>query len=117
MNLSTTESAGVLIVHIHAKALDAGTARDFKGSVARLLTPGSKIAFDLARVDFVDSTGLGMLVSCLRECQASGGDIRLYGLTKPVRTLFEMVRMHKVFEIFATADEVVNSYLGEEQKQ
>jgi anti-sigma B factor antagonist len=116
MNLSTTESAGVLIVHVHAKALDAGTARDFKSSVTRLLTPGSKVVFDLAKVDFVDSTGLGMLVSCLREAQASGGDIRLYGLTKPVRTLFEMVRMHKVFDIYSTADEVVQSYTAQTQK-
>jgi anti-sigma B factor antagonist len=108
--LSTSEMQGVMIAQLQGKALDASNSREFKSAVAPLLNPNTKLVLDLHKVDFVDSTGLGALVSCLRQAHSFDGEIKLCGLTKPVRALFELVRMHRVFEIFNNSDEAVSSY-------
>ena len=51
-----------------------------------------------------------MLLSCLRQVHNTGGDLKLCGMNKAVRALFELVRMHRVFEIFASREEASRSY-------
>lgn len=110
MTISTEQINGVMVAKVRGKALDASNARDFKSATTALLVPRVKLVLDLETIDFIDSTGLGALVSCLREAHGSEGEIKLCGLTKRVRALFELVRMHRVFEIFNNPLEAVNSY-------
>jgi anti-sigma B factor antagonist len=110
MQVLSSESDGVQIVHIGSKVIDAGTARLFKSAIKPLLAEGGQLVFDLSTVEFIDSTGLGALVSCLRQAHALSAEIKLSGLTKPARALFELVRMHRVFEIFNSPEEAVASY-------
>ena len=110
MNISTRETGGVTVAELPGKALDASNSRDFKAAVAPLLVEKAKLVFDFTHVDFVDSTGLGALVSCLRQAHGGAGEIKLSGLTNPVRALFELVRLHRVFEIFNSSDEAIKSY-------
>ena len=110
--ISTTNSTGnVTVAELDGKALDASNSREFKSVFVPLLHPKAQLVLDLKQVQFVDSTGLGALVSCLRQAHIAAGEIKLCGLNKPVRALFELVRMHRVFEIFNSADEAVRSYL------
>ncbi len=108
--LSTTQMGSIMVAQLDGKALDASNSREFKSAVAPLLSPKAKLVFDLNQVQFVDSTGLGALVSCLRQAHSAEGEIKLCGLNKPVRALFELVRMHRVFEIFNSPDEAISSY-------
>lgn len=110
MKIQVTQTDGIQIVEIDSKAVDASSARALKAHLAPLLVPEARIVLDLAQVGFIDSTGLGVLVSCLREVHEFRGEIKLSNLTKSVRALFELVRMHRVFEIFNTSDEAVRSY-------
>ena len=66
--------------------------------------------FDLAELRFVDSSGLGAILSSLRQLNANGGDLKLCGMSKPVRALFELVRMHKIFEIHETRDDAIRAF-------
>jgi anti-sigma B factor antagonist len=54
--------------------LDAGNVRDFKLAVEPMLKPNAKLVFDLSGLKFVDSSGLGALLSCLRQLNSQGGD-------------------------------------------
>jgi len=67
---------------------------------------------DLSRLRFVDSSGLGALLSCLRQLTGRGGDLRLSGMSKPVRALFELVRMHRIFDIYPTKEEAIKAFTG-----
>jgi len=100
----------VVIAHLEGETLDASNAKDFKSGIAPWISPNARIILDLSVLKFVDSSGLGALLSCLRQLNASGGDLKLYGMIKPVRALFELVRMHRVFEIFNTREEALRSY-------
>lgn len=110
MKLHSKHHGQVMVVAIDADNLDANTSRVFKELIAPILEKERKIAFDLGRLQFIDSSGLGVILSCLRTLNSRGGDLRLFGMTRPVRALFELVRMHRVFEIFNSCDEAVRSF-------
>jgi len=110
MNLMTEKVGNVTIVVLPGEQLDASNAKEFKRDVAPLLEPQGKVVFDPAELRFVDSSGLGAFLSSLRQLNATGGNLKLCGMTQPVRALFELVRMHKIFDICVTRDEAIGSF-------
>jgi len=109
----TVENAGdIAIVAIPGKSLDSGNSRDFKAEIAPIVAAHPKLVFDLSALTFVDSSGLGAILSSLRQANNGGGDLKLCGLSKQVRALFELVRMHRIFEILNTREEAIRSFGG-----
>jgi anti-anti-sigma factor len=91
--------------------LDSTSATDLKNKVKSCAKNGQvRLVIDLANVDFVDSSGLGSLVACLRSVNKLGGDIRIAALQDRVRAVFELIRLHHIFEIFAALDTAINSF-------
>jgi anti-sigma B factor antagonist len=115
MDLQLAKSGAVTVIRFPVRSLDASNAEDFKLAASALLVDNQKIVFDMALLGFVDSTGLGALVSCVRKARAAKGEIRLCSLQKPVRALFELVRMHRVFDIFNSVNEAVHSYAVQQE--
>lgn len=110
MELTTERIGDVIVVALPGEMLDASNAKEFKRDIAPLLEPNAKMVFDLTELRFVDSSGLGAFLSCLRQLNATGGDLKLCGMSKPVRGLFELVRMHKIFDICGTRDEALHAF-------
>jgi anti-sigma B factor antagonist len=110
MNLTPEKIGEVTIVVLPGEQLDASNAKEFKRDMAPLLEPCRRVVFDLAELRFVDSSGLGAILSSLRQLNANGGDLKLCGMSKPVRALFELVRMHKIFEIHETRDDAIRAF-------
>jgi len=98
------------VLTIPGESLDASNAKDFKRDVMPIMERNLKVVLDMSKLQFVDSSGLGAILSCLRRLNASGGDLKLCGMTKPVRALFELVRMHRIFDIFNTREEAVSAF-------
>jgi len=91
--------------------LDVNSAVDFKNRMKEIIDSGrSKITIDLGRVTFIDSTGLGALVSCLRAANQKGGDVKLCCLKPEIRMVIELTRLHRVFEIFGSEADTVASF-------
>jgi anti-sigma B factor antagonist len=65
---------------------------------------------NLGKLRFVDSTGMGAFLSCLRTVNAKGGDLKLCCMSKSVRTILELVRMHRMLDMFDTSDEAVRAF-------
>jgi anti-sigma B factor antagonist len=110
MNLTPEKIGDVTVVVVPGEQLDASNAKEFKRDMAPLLEPCRRVIFDLAELRFVDSSGLGAILSSLRQLNANGGDLKLCGMSKPVRALFELVRMHKIFEIHETRDDAIRAF-------
>jgi anti-sigma B factor antagonist len=105
------EQAGDVTVVTIRSELDAGSAPRFKEVLEGLLGDGTdRIAMDLSRLDYVDSAGLGVLVSTLKMLRARGGDLRLFGLKDSVRMIFDLTRLSKVFRIFPGREEALASF-------
>ena len=102
----------IAIVAIPGKSLDSASSRGFKEQIAPVVAAHPKLIFDLSQLTFVDSSGLGAILSSLRQANAAGGDLKLCGLSKPVRALFELVRMHRIFDILNTREEAIRAFGG-----
>ena len=65
---------------------------------------------DMSKLRFVDSSGIGALLSCLKKIQALGGQLKICSLTDQVRSILQLVRVNKLLEIFSTREEAVSSF-------
>lgn len=94
------------------KRLDASAAADFKGKIVDWINAGNnRIVLDLSQVDFVDSSGLGAIVSCLKTLGGSG-DLIICGIKETVMCLFQLTRMTRVFQIFPSQAEALKASTG-----
>lgn len=101
----------VAVVEIREKALDASNSENFKKNVAETLQGFQKVIIDLSRVEFIDSSGCGALLSCLRQMgDRKGGALRLCGVQKNVQRLFELVRMNRIIDIFPTKEDAIKNF-------
>lgn len=110
MDITREKIGDVVVVTLQGEHLDASNIKDFKRDVAGSTEPNAKVVMDLGRVQFVDSSGCGAILSYLRQLKAVGGDLKLCAITKPVRALFELVRFHRVLDIFNTREEALKSF-------
>lgn len=73
----------------------------FRADINKLIDKGQKnFTFDFSDCDFIDSTGLGALVSIYKKCAEKSGSIKLKALKPEVEKLFKLTRLDKVFEIY-----------------
>ena len=113
MDLSIAEIGslpGTAIVGFPVDNLDAGNVKDFRAAIQAVADTHDIVMLDMQRLNFVDSSGLGALISCLRHVRGNHGDMKLCSMSEPVRALFELTRMHRVFNIIETRDEAVRSF-------
>ena len=101
MEIAHTTQEESLIITPRGQHLDAHETPEFKEKVFKLIdqSQASHVILDLHELQFVDSSGLGCFLSILRHLNAQGKRLRLTHLTDPVRSLFELVLMHKIFDI------------------
>jgi anti-sigma B factor antagonist len=104
------EGVDVLVIELREDNLDASNVREFRDAAASLMQERTRIVLDMSGVRFVDSSGLGALISCLRHANGSKGDFRLCEMSRTVRALFELMRMHRVFRIHDTRADAVASF-------
>lgn len=88
-------------------------AEDFRRALFDMVEDGAKkLVVDMKEQKFVDSSFLGALVAGLRKAVAEGGSLKLVGLQPSVRSMFDLTRLSKVFEIFESEEEAVASFSG-----
>ncbi len=107
MIFETVNSGDALIIRIPGPSLDAHTSPEFKEEIKPLIDSSTQIVLDMSGLNFLDSSGLGAILTCLRRTTANGGKLALCGMQKQVRMLFELVRVHTIFKICATEDEAI----------
>ncbi len=112
MELDHETLQDVLVITPHTATLDAKDAPDFKEKVINLISKESSnnVVLDLHQLTFIDSSGLGSFLSVLRTLHTQGGELKLARMNKPIRTMFELVSMHKIFEIFNSTEDAIRSF-------
>jgi anti-sigma B factor antagonist len=110
MNLLDNTINGILILTIDAPQLDYASADDFKLGVANRVRQGSeRLILDMNQVNFMDSSGLGALVACLKLL----GDPKrmpLCNVAPAVLSLLKLTRMDQVFLVYPSAQAAVEAW-------
>jgi anti-sigma B factor antagonist len=110
--LAVSTEDGVTVLTPTARRLDAALAPVFKAEAVAQIDQGARqIAVDLSGVDFLDSSGLGALVSILKALGGRGA-IVVCGVRGSVEALFKLTRMDKVFTLVATRADAVARLAG-----
>jgi len=110
MKPAVEQIGDVTILTVNVEELDAGNADDFRRDIAPVLKGCRKLVLDLGRVQFVDSRGCGVILSCLKHVSTGGGDLKLCQVTPPVRMVFDLIRMHNICGIVGTRQEAVEAF-------
>lgn len=103
MSVDFIHHAPLLVVLPHLRRIDASTSIDFKQEILNYLDTAeavSQIEIDLQEVDFIDSSGIGALVSVLKNC-FNKYELALSHPNKNIMHLLAMTRMDKIFTIKA----------------
>lgn len=102
MSFEISDAEGVTLVRVDGE-LTVGNRERFKQVVLQRVSDGDrKFVMDFADSSYIDSTGLGSLVSLSRKIREAGGRLRLAGLNEDLQTLFELTKLDTVFEIADT---------------
>ncbi|WP_456399396.1 STAS domain-containing protein [Mesoaciditoga sp.] len=89
--------------------LDAYHSIEFKEKMLDLLKEGGdKILIDMSELGYIDSAGLGALVSLLKRASENSKELRLFALRGNVKKVFELTRLNMVFKIFDTFEEAIS---------
>jgi anti-sigma B factor antagonist len=107
MMLVDEQRKNVLVLRVEEKRVDASKAPAFKDEVTKHIEAGhSQLVLDLSRVEFVDSSGLGALVACLKRL-GPRGNMAIAGASGAVIRLFNLTRMDRVFSLHDSVDAAV----------
>jgi anti-sigma B factor antagonist len=102
MSFTVVKAPDAVVVDVDGQ-LVVTNRQEFKQVVLDEVEQGARsIVVDFSRSAYIDSSGLGALVSLGKRIREAGGDLRLAGLNEDLRTLFELTRLDALFPLYAT---------------
>jgi anti-sigma B factor antagonist len=111
MQIAERESGAVTILDLSGRITLGEDGNLLKDKLQSLLHQGKKnILFNLGQVSYVDSAGLGAIVSAYTTVTREGGSLKLVNITKKLQDLLSITKLLTVFETFDSEDEAVCSY-------
>jgi anti-sigma B factor antagonist len=102
---------GLAVCYIEGE-IDINTSPGVKKSFDKLISSKTpKIIINLSKVTYVDSSGLATLVEILKNMRSYGGRLRLSNMSSKVKSLFEITKLEKLFEIIAGEEEAISTFI------
>lgn len=110
MDIESKKVKAVLLVKPLTKAINASMTTHFKSEILDLISKeGNRVVLNLSEVDFIDSSGLGVIISLLKTVVNNKGSFALCGIKAPILNLFSVTRLDRVFQVYETEEEAIES--------
>jgi anti-sigma B factor antagonist len=110
MSFSVSSRGEVCIVEVEGQLI-VGNRQELKQKILDELEKGQrKVLVDFARTGYIDSSGLGVLVSLAKKIRDMGGDLRLANLNDDLQTLFELTKLDTLFQISETRERALENF-------
>lgn len=103
----------ITIIKMPMNAIDAGNILDFKTDIAPILDKCDQVIFDMTRIKFVDSSGIGVILSCMRKLHSQGGSLAMCGVRQQLIPLLKLVRLDRIIDIYPTRKAAVKAIQGD----
>jgi anti-sigma B factor antagonist len=111
LTINERNAGNVTILDLSGRITIGEGSVQLREAVRRLLEQGNKnLLIDLGGVDYVDSSGIGELVSCYTTTKNQGGQLKLLNLTKKIKDLLSITKLLTVFEVFDAEAEALKSF-------
>ena len=113
LELEATERDGASVLSLQGE-IDVYTAPRMRQAIVDLIDAGAThIVIDMERVDFLDSTGLGVLVGALKRLRAAGGTFGLVCAKEPLLKIFRITALDQVFPLYDTVEAATGTDAGQ----
>jgi len=110
MSFTISKQADVTIVEVDGQLI-VGNRQELKQRVMDEFESGArKVLVDFTRTGYIDSSGLGVLVSLAKRLREDGGELRLANLNDDLRTLFELTKLDTLFPISDSRERALQSF-------
>lgn len=104
---------GVAIVTVSGKMMGGPDQKECHHRIKELIDDNMPwVVLDMGKVEWLNSSGLGLLMSCLTSCRNAGGDLVVAQAAKKVNSLFMLTQVVKIFDTFETIDEAIETLKG-----
>lgn len=110
LQLTTRTVDGILVVNCDGRIVFGEESAELRDSVRKLLTQNNQVVLNLGGVTYIDSGGLGTLVSLYTTAHNAGGAIKLSNLTQRVGDLLQVTKLLTVFEVFDSEEQAIESF-------
>ncbi len=93
--------------------VDVYTAPALRQAIMDQVENGAKhLLIDLTRVEYLDSTGLGILIGGVKRLKEQGGSLRLVGPSARITRIFDITGLNKIFDVYATEQDALAAAAG-----
>ena len=100
IDVSTHQSDGIAVVGLRGRITLGEGTEALRDTVRDLLSQGqNRILLNLGEVNYIDSSGIGELVSAFTAAKRQGGEVKLLNLTKKVHDLLQITKLYTVFDV------------------
>ena len=101
-----------VVVFEFSGRLTEGRETDMLGEkIGRMIDEGiRKMIFDLNKVHWIDSSGLGLMIRAYTRMQKAGGEVKLARVTRSVQSLLQMTKLSTVFGVYESVEEAIASF-------
>jgi anti-sigma B factor antagonist len=111
MSYSVQENNGVVVLALHGKIMGGPEATEINDEINTLLdNQKSKVVIDLDKVEWMNSSGLGILISAVTLLKQNNGALRLIHVSDRIQKLLQISKLNTVFEICADLEEAKASF-------
>lgn len=111
LNIRERQAGDVTILDLEGKITIGEGSVSLRNAIRRLIQEGKKkILLNLAGVGYVDSSGIGELVSSYTTINREGGQLKLLGLTEKIKDLLAITKLLTVFDTYTDEAEALNSF-------
>ncbi len=110
MSLQVIKHGDIVVIEVDGQLI-VGNRQELKQKVLDEAEAGArKVLVDFAKAGYIDSSGLGVLVSLAKRLRELGGDLRLANLNDDLQTLFELTKLDSLFQISDTRERALESF-------
>lgn len=111
MRIKTSEKYNAVVIELKGNVIGGPEAAEFSQLLHNYLDEGKKnIVVDLGGVKFMNSSGLGMLISGFTTMKNGGGSLKLAKATEKINSLLVITKLITIFENFDSVDEAIKSF-------
>ncbi len=111
MSIKVKENYGAVIIELKGKLIGGPLSSEMSETLYSFLNKGKKnVVIDLGGVNYVNSSGLGILISGLASMKKNGGSLKLANINNKVEGLLSITKLNQIFDQYGSVEEAVKSY-------
>ena len=118
LSIHEREVEGITILDLGGRLIAGETIATLREHITNGLDLGkTKFVLNMAEIDYVDSSGLGMMVVCFTKLSKAGGMLKLLNLTSRNLELLVLTKLTTIFEVYNDEQDAVNSFFPSRQSK